>query len=145
MTPHDDAPVTLLDEQAAWAELESHQLGRLALSLGGEPEIFPVNFVVDGRTLLFRTAEGSKLLAATLGGVAAFEVDRWDNLTGVSVIARGPLRALEDADEIARADALPLRSWVPTVKTHYVRQDVSSISGRTFTFGEAPDDFQPVG
>ncbi|MDN5570131.1 MAG: pyridoxamine 5'-phosphate oxidase family protein [Propionibacteriaceae bacterium] len=145
MTPPRNGPVTLLDEDAAWAELESHELGRLAVSLGGEPEIFPLNFVVDGRGLLFRTAEGSKLLAATLGGVAALEVDRWDNLTGVSVIARGSLRVLEDADELARADSLPLRSWVGTVKTHYVRLEVATISGRGFTFGDAPEDYQPVG
>ncbi|WP_232549747.1 pyridoxamine 5'-phosphate oxidase family protein [Propioniciclava soli] len=145
MSPPDANPVTFLDDDAAWDELRTHAVGRLAVSLGGEPEIFPVNFAVDGRSLVFRTAEGSKLLAATLGGVGALEVDRFDDSTGTSVIARGPLAEMEGAQALAQAEELPLRSWVGTVKSHYVRLDVTQISGRRFTFGDAPEDFHPLG
>ena len=39
-------------------------LGRLVTSVDGQPEIFPVNFVVQHRSVLFRTAEGTKLAEA---------------------------------------------------------------------------------
>ena len=42
----------------------SVSLGRLVTSAEGQSEIFPVNFVVPRRTLLLRTAEGTKLVNA---------------------------------------------------------------------------------
>ncbi|MBA3288089.1 MAG: pyridoxamine 5'-phosphate oxidase family protein, partial [Acidimicrobiia bacterium] len=41
----------------------SMSVGRLATYASGRPHIVPVNFVVDGRTIVFRTAEGAKLSA----------------------------------------------------------------------------------
>ena len=34
--------------------------------LGGQPEIFPVNFATQRPTVLFRTAEGTKLFSAVV-------------------------------------------------------------------------------
>ena len=45
-TPHDT--VQELDEVQAWEFLTAHRIGRLAIVIGGEPDIFPVNYVVDG-------------------------------------------------------------------------------------------------
>ena len=59
-------------------ELESAEdrlAGRLVTCIGGEPEIFPVNFVVQDRTVLFRTGEGTKLFVAVTDGKVAFEAD----------------------------------------------------------------------
>ena len=42
------------------------------------PEIFPVNYAVDRETLIFRTAEGTKLLAMVVNPSVAFEVDGYD-------------------------------------------------------------------
>ena len=39
--------------------------------------IFPVNYVLDGKTFVFRTDPGTKLVAASLEKVA-FEVDHID-------------------------------------------------------------------
>lgn len=130
--------MTRLEDDAAWAELRGHDIGRLAVSFAGEPEIFPVNFVVDQTSAVFLTAEGTKLLAATVGVVAVFEVDRVDAAGATSVIVRGPLREITDPDELAAARELPLQPWVPTYKTHYLRLDATSIGGRRFRFGEAP-------
>ena len=47
----------------------SAQVGRLAVSIKEQPDIFPINFVVDHGTVVFRTAEGTKLAAAVLGPV----------------------------------------------------------------------------
>ena len=57
--------VTILDEHECWEHLTSHQLGRLVTHVGDVLDIFPVNYVLDGRSLVFRTAEGSKLLELT--------------------------------------------------------------------------------
>jgi nitroimidazol reductase NimA-like FMN-containing flavoprotein (pyridoxamine 5'-phosphate oxidase superfamily) len=57
--------------------LAQHSLGRLAFvgKVGVMPLIIPVNYMVDGETLVFRTDPGSKLTAAILGAPVAFEVD----------------------------------------------------------------------
>ena len=71
----DDAPVTVLSEDECWSLLSSMSLGRIVTILGGKPEIFPVNFVTQRRTVLFRTAQGTKLYSAVTGGWVAFEAD----------------------------------------------------------------------
>ncbi|MGH3594788.1 MAG: pyridoxamine 5'-phosphate oxidase family protein, partial [Mycobacterium sp.] len=55
-------PITILSESESWQLLASQSLGRLVTSVDGQPEIFPVNFVVQNRTVLFRTAQGTKLV-----------------------------------------------------------------------------------
>ena len=59
--------LTILDSDACWSMLQQAEVGRLAVSLDGDLEIFPVNFVVDNRTVVFRTAAGTKLAGAVLG------------------------------------------------------------------------------
>jgi nitroimidazol reductase NimA-like FMN-containing flavoprotein (pyridoxamine 5'-phosphate oxidase superfamily) len=71
----DDDPVTVLSEDESWSLLSSMSLGRLVTSLGGQPEIFPVNFVTQRPTVLFRTAEGTKLFSAVMNNQVAFEAD----------------------------------------------------------------------
>ena len=69
-------------------------LGRVITSLRGEPEIFPVNFVVQHRTVLFRTAEGTKLLSAAMNNQVVFEADEHNVAEGWSVIVRGTAHML---------------------------------------------------
>lgn len=135
MTPLPEAPVTVLGTHEAWAELRRHRFGRLAIAFAGEPDIFPVNFAVDAESLVFLTAEGTKLLAASVEGMAAFEVDRVDASGATSVVVRGRLREVSDPAEREDASRLPLHPWVPTYKTHYLRLEAESVSGRTFAFG----------
>lgn len=137
--------MTILDDDAAWAELRHHNFGRLAIAIAGEPDIFPINYATDTDSLVFLTAEGTKLLAATVEGFAAFEVDRLRPSEATSVIVRGRLREIADPDERAAAQDLPLTPWVPTYKTHYLRLEVQTISGRTFHFGEAPSEATQAG
>ncbi|MDO5534895.1 MAG: pyridoxamine 5'-phosphate oxidase family protein [Propionibacteriaceae bacterium] len=141
-TPHES--VRELDEAQTWQFLADHRVGRLALVIAGEPDIFPVNYVVDDRSILFRTAEGSKLLAVSLGARMAFQVDEWDHTGAVSVLAHGVARELTDAERDA-ATELGLSPWVPTQKEHWVRIEVDEIAGRAFTFGPEPEPYHPVG
>lgn len=141
-TPHDT--VQELDEVQAWEFLTAHRIGRLAIVIGGEPDIFPVNYVVDGQSLVFRTAEGSKLLAASLGGRMAFQVDEWTHEGAVSVLAHGTPHVME-GEERESATSLELDPWVPTHKEHWVRLEVDEVTGRRFRFGPEPGPFHPVG
>lgn len=52
-------PISILSETECWDLLSSIALGRLVTSVDGQQEIYPVNFVVQRRTVLFRTAEGT--------------------------------------------------------------------------------------
>ena len=141
-TPHDT--VQELDEVQVWEFLTAHRIGRLAIVIGGEPDIFPVNYVVDGQSLVFRTAEGSKLLAASLGGRMAFQVDEWTHEGAVSVLAHGTPHVME-GEERESATSLELDPWVPTHKEHWVRLEVDEVAGRRFRFGPEPEPFHPVG
>ena len=85
----DDDPVSVLSEDESWSLLSSMSLGRLVTILGGQPEIFPVNFVTQRRTVLFRTAQGTKLYSAVMGGRVAFEADDHTVAEGWSVIVKG--------------------------------------------------------
>lgn len=132
-------PIVKLTEDQSWAVLSGCKVGRLVTCVDRHPEIFPINFVTDGRSLVFRTAEGTKLFTVALGSEVAFEVDGWDGTGGWSVIVRGSAaRVLSDGD-VDRLEALPLRPWVPTVKSHWVRITPTEISGRQFHFGPEPE------
>ena len=51
-----------------WELLDSETVGRLALVVDEHPEIFPVNYVLDNRTIVFRTGRGRKLWGAMAMG-----------------------------------------------------------------------------
>ena len=64
--------ITELTSEQCWAMLGAEEFGRLAFRLVDEVHITPINYAVDGETLLFRTAEGSKLLGVVMGSDMAF-------------------------------------------------------------------------
>jgi nitroimidazol reductase NimA-like FMN-containing flavoprotein (pyridoxamine 5'-phosphate oxidase superfamily) len=124
--------VVTLNEEQCWNLLARGQVGRLALSVDGEPDIFPVNYVTDGPRLLFRTAPGSKLAGLGENPRVAFEVDEYDDTYAASVIVKGVAEPLQLQREIDAADALPLSPWIPTLKYRWVRIAPTQITGRWF-------------
>ena len=136
-----DAVVAALSEEECWALLSRSELGRLALTVQGEPDIFPVNYVVDGGRLFFRTAPGSKLSELAVNPHVAFEVDEHDETYAASVVVKGIAERLELQHEIDDADALALTPWIPTLKYRWVRIVPTSISGRSFERGPEPDRY----
>ena len=142
-----DDPVTVLSEDESWSLLSSVSLGRLVTILDGQPEIFPVNFVTQRRTVLFRTAHGTKLYSAVMGDRIAFEADYHDPaLTyGWSVIIKGRAHLLSANADILDAEEAPLRPWTATPKPLYVRVIAMEISGRRFKFGPEPDHEISIG
>lgn len=131
-------PITEIPEDTCWGYLASQEVGRLATAKDGQPEIFPVNYHVDGQSIVFRTASGSKLQELTENALVAFEVDGWNDDGGWSILIKGDAAEITDETELALADKMPLRPWVPTIKRHYVRVTPTQLSGRAFYFGPEP-------
>jgi nitroimidazol reductase NimA-like FMN-containing flavoprotein (pyridoxamine 5'-phosphate oxidase superfamily) len=141
METNDLYPVHNLSEEECWDLLISSSFGRLALSVSGEPDIYPVNFVAADKRLVFRTAEGTKLLELTVNDRVAFETDGIGRNEAWSVVARGRARVLDRQVDIEAADQLPLRPLVPTLKYIYVEITPDKVTGRRFQLGPEPDRY----
>lgn len=121
-----------LPDDECWAMLAAAAVGRVGLVIDGAPEIFPVNFAVDGRTIVFRTDPGSKLRSLDRMPLVCFEVDDIDMAAsgGASVLVKGTAHELVTADERAAAQALPLEFWAHGDKDHWIRIDPTEVTGR---------------
>ncbi|MGB3480926.1 MAG: pyridoxamine 5'-phosphate oxidase family protein [Mycobacterium sp.] len=131
-------PVSILPESECWKLLSDVSLGRLITSVDGEPEVFPVNFVVQDRTVLFRTAEGTKLVSTAINHHVIFEADCHNKTEGWSVIVKGYARILHSDEDIAVAQQAGLVPWTATEKQHFVRIRPLRITGRMFVFDRTP-------
>ena len=120
-----------MTNEECWEFLRSEEFGRLAFHLAEEVHITPINYAVDGETLLFRTAEGSKLLAIAMNGDCAFEIDDFGDETARSVVIHGRERQLDEHEE-HRAEQVPLRAWVGEAKYNVVEIEPLQMSGRRF-------------
>ena len=119
------------DDCVKYMDRHPARVGRIALA-GPRPVIFPVNYAIDGDSIVFRTDPGTKFHAAVHEAFVAFEVDgvepTWQ--IGWSVMVRGQARLVEDPNELGRLSRLPLVPWVEGEKGHYVHIDTKLISGR---------------
>jgi nitroimidazol reductase NimA-like FMN-containing flavoprotein (pyridoxamine 5'-phosphate oxidase superfamily) len=124
----------VLGANECWQLLRSTEVGRLAVSITDHPDIFPVNYVVDRGTIVFRTAEGTKLAASVLGRAVAFEIDGYDPEHGVawSVVIKGRASEIERMQDVFDALDLPLFPWQTAPKHRFVRVEPFDISGRRF-------------
>lgn len=124
----------VLGESECLDLLRSVAVGRLAIAIQNVPDIFPINFVMDGRSIVFRTAEGTKLAASLLGVGVAFEVDGYDPDAGIawSVVAKGRAVEIEKMYELFDAQELPLFPWHAGSKHRFVRINPTEITGRRF-------------
>lgn len=139
-THEDGNPVLELDDEQSWKLLDASKHGRLVVSVAGEPDIFPVNYVTADRKLYFRTAPGNKLAQLTINSSVLFETDGIFSDEAWSVVLRGTARVLTHSAELAAAEELGLKTWVPTLKDFYVEIVPTSLSGRHFQLGEQPEN-----
>jgi nitroimidazol reductase NimA-like FMN-containing flavoprotein (pyridoxamine 5'-phosphate oxidase superfamily) len=136
-----DGALAVLGEGACWRALAATTVGRLAIAIAGEVEIFPVNYVTANDRILFRTAPGSKLLALTVHPRVAFEIDGFDAAAAFSIVVKGRAERVEDQREIDAADLLPLAPWIPTLKYRWVRIVPREVSGRVFRREPEPERY----
>lgn len=126
-----DDGITELTAEQCWQMLREEEFGRLAFRLVDEVHITPINYAVDGETIIFRTAAGEKLLGVVMSSEVAFEIDTFAGESARSVVARGTARLLGE-DEEHRAENVPLRSWVGTSKYNVVEVLPTTLTGREF-------------
>ena len=133
----DDYRIVELSAQESWEILDRERFGRLAVAIGGDPDIFPINFLVDDGKLLMRTAPGTKLTELVITAAVAVEADGRDGDTAWSVVVKGLARMVESFSETYADDAKNLETWLPSDKPIYVEIGARSISGRRFLRGSA--------
>lgn len=144
-TEHDQSGLEL-STAACWALLRSLETGRLGVVVNGEPDIFPINFIVDHGTIVFRTAAGRKLTAALSGSRLAFEADGTDPVAeqAWSVVIKGRAEEVTQLYELLDTTALPLFPWHAGPKHHLIRITVEEITGRRFSIADRASWYMPL-
>lgn len=109
------------------------------------PTCTPVNYALDGQTLVFRTSRGSRLALATDHQVVAFEVDQIDPATrsGWTVIITGNAAPITATSELDRVEGLALSTWAPGDRQHWVRITPGFVTGRRL-WSHDPDPVRAV-
>jgi uncharacterized protein len=129
--------------QPGAAELAVHEclrllrtvtVGRLAIAGDEHPEVFPINYVVDHGTVVFRTAPGTKLSALTAHSNVTFEADAYEPAAGEawSVVIKGRAVPITSVHERVESLDLPLFPWHTSPKPHFVRIEPVATTGRRF-------------
>lgn len=139
---NDPGPGTDRDERTGLFKLSVEQcaevlanasIGRIVFVDDDQPIALPVNFAWFEDSIVFRTGEGQKLYAATLGQKVAFEVDHFESDThaGLSVLVKGRARAVDDWAEQEQLEQLGVRPWQRQPwRRGWVRIEPSEITGR---------------
>jgi hypothetical protein len=131
--PTDHAGLEVLPFDSCLSLLAAASVGRVGFVAGGEVLVLPVNFVVDGQDMVFRTASGSKLASAEVATAVAFEADNYDDIaqSGWSVLVSGRAEVVEDDAEIGRLSQLGLHSWASALdRPFWIRIRPTSVTGR---------------
>ena len=126
-----------LSERECWERLGTHGIGRLGLSAATGPAVFPVNFLVDAHTIVYRT-DPEGVAAVTAGDQLAFEADHIDEQlrNGWSVLVTGTADHITDPDTVrALAERPGARPWAGGRREMWIRIMPSEVSGRIIRSG----------
>lgn len=130
-----DDSATVPTENDCLALLRSRELGRIAFRFAGIVEIFPVNYGMEGKIVVFRTSPGTKLAAVGKTAVA-FEVDGWDpeSGSGWSVVAKGRTEEITtNPGRVAEhLRCVPVQPAAPGDRWHWIGIKPLEITGRRF-------------
>lgn len=128
------SPITELTREESLDKLRTLNIGRLVVHRSEDIDIFPINYVVDEEgDIYIHTTAGDKLFSLTLNPDVLFEVDDFSTTNAWSVIVRGQAAVVEKQADIAHAESLEMRTWIPTPKDTFVRIQPAEVSGRAFT------------
>ena len=124
-----------LTPKQCWNLISETSVGRLAVTVDGKPDVFPVNYKIDGESLLFRTGAGTKLDTINSNAFVALEADAVSAEFGIawSVVIKGSAESVP-ADNPALNSAIHgLFPWQGVGKDHLIRIVPDTVTGRRFT------------
>jgi nitroimidazol reductase NimA-like FMN-containing flavoprotein (pyridoxamine 5'-phosphate oxidase superfamily) len=112
--------------------LREATLGRVGITVDALPVILPVNFRLLGERIVFRTAPGTKLDAATRNAIVAFEVDDIEpaSHSGWSVVVVGTAREVTDPDDVEELALANIPRWAPATSERIVEVSTELVTGR---------------
>lgn len=122
-------------ESLSWDEclerLHGCTVGRIAVTSRALPAIVPVNYVLSGSRIVFRTEPGGMLARACSDAVVAFEVDdvEPDGRGGWSVLVVGVAELLTGSAALRAAEA-GLVSAVGARRDQFVAITIGQLTGR---------------
>ena len=130
-----ESVLEVLSEEQCRELIASRDVGRIAFSIEDQPEVFPVNYAVDGSVVVFRTGEDTKLMQALVSRVA-FEVDSWDPDRGIawSVVLKGVAQEVTAGIDpfSAALRERPVFPLAPGVRERWIAVYPSEMTGRRF-------------
>ncbi|WP_030272862.1 pyridoxamine 5'-phosphate oxidase family protein [Streptomyces sp. NRRL B-24484] len=115
-----------------WGQLGTHGIGRVAICGHQGPAVLPVNYLVDGTTIVYRT-DPARAAAVGPGDELSFQVDHFDEYQrgGWSVLITGTAEHVDDPDVVQHLAAQPGgESWAGGDRRLWIRIIPSEISGR---------------
>ncbi|MFJ7587541.1 helix-turn-helix domain-containing protein [Streptomyces sp. NPDC097617] len=130
-----DTALVPLDEDECRTLLGTYGVGRIAVFTPEGPAVLPVNYLIAGADIAFRTA-AEALAARAAGTEVAFEIDNIDDVTagGWSVLAVGELEAVTDPAEIRHLTATARsQPWAGGTRTHWMKLTPVRLTGRRVT------------
>jgi nitroimidazol reductase NimA-like FMN-containing flavoprotein (pyridoxamine 5'-phosphate oxidase superfamily) len=139
---HEASSLDEIAEADCWQLLSTQAVGRVAVIVGHYPLVFPVNYAVAEKSIVFRTGSGTKLHAVHRSNMS-FEVDSIDPVhhVGWSVMVKGVAQELSVAHNratVSRAELGGATPWAPGDRNHFIRILADEITGRRIRPGELP-------
>jgi uncharacterized protein len=137
-----DPEMHVIPTDECYRLLGTHEFGRIGVVADHYPLILPVNYRLDGTTVVIRTHQGTILDSAEHANVT-FEVDEIDRASrsGWSVLLRATAEEVGEehrAELVARTQATGLEPWAPGDKGHWIRLIAHEVTGRRIVPGELP-------
>jgi len=132
-----DRVIEELDRDECLRLIAAGGVGRIAYTSRFGPAVLPVNYKLQNRAIVFRTAQHSPLDEDLRTGITdadyqvAFEIDDIDmaGQMGWSVLIQGPAHHLTGAEREAALNA-GVEAWAPGDRELFVRIVPSHITGR---------------
>lgn len=122
-----------MTDAECWSALGSSGIGHLALR--AEPvgvNIYPVNYLVADRQVLFKSAPGTKLTELADHPFVALQVEKLVTGCWFSVLVKGRAERLAFDEDIESSGILELDTAQGGDKFNYVRIHPDAVVGRTF-------------
>jgi nitroimidazol reductase NimA-like FMN-containing flavoprotein (pyridoxamine 5'-phosphate oxidase superfamily) len=144
---NDERHLEQLTRSQALDLLASVPIGRLVFTDQALPAIRPLNHLVEGESIVVRTAAGATIttVAGRNGVVVAYEADELDTArqVGWSVVIVGTARLLDDEAAAERYRSL-LRPWLSGPRDEVITIAADIVTGYRMVPGDPADSGQQL-